>query len=284
MFASGVRAASRRASSAALHARCIARLAQCGESRSLRLVGFLPHAEHRDRERRLLGDKLVDADDHAPMLLDLPLLAHRALGDLPLEPPLLDATHHAALLLDLGEDRLGFALELVGERLDVVRAAERIDHVRDAGLVGEDLLRAQRDLHRFLGGERQRLVHRVGVQRLRPAEHRGHRLVGDAHDVVRRLLRGERHAGGLASGSAASTSAGPWRRSARACRLAQMRRAARSLAISSKKSLWMSKKNERRGAKASTSSPRATPRSTYVKPLARVNASSCAAVAPASRM
>ena len=43
---------------------------------------------------------------------------------------------------------------------------------------------------------------------------------------------------------------------------AQMRRAARSLAISSKKSLWMSQKNERRGAKSSTSSPRAMPRST----------------------
>jgi hypothetical protein len=43
---------------------------------------------------------------------------------------------------------------------------------------------------------------------------------------------------------------------------AQMRRAARSFAISSKKSLWMSKKNESRGAKSSTSSPRAMPRST----------------------
>src|SRR3989441_8334474 len=38
---------------------------------------------------------------------------------------------------------------------------------------------------------------------------------------------------------------------------AQRRRAARSLAISSKKSLWMSKKNESRGAKLSMSSPRA---------------------------
>jgi hypothetical protein len=38
---------------------------------------------------------------------------------------------------------------------------------------------------------------------------------------------------------------------------AHRRRAARSLAISSKKSLWMSKKKDRRGAKLSTSSPRA---------------------------
>src|SRR5438105_3735161 len=67
------------------------------------------------------------------------------------------------------------------------------------------------------------------------------------------------------------------------CR-AQMRRAARSFATSSKKSLCTSQKKERRGANASTSSPRARPRSTYVKPFASVKASSCAAVAPASRM
>jgi hypothetical protein len=44
--------------------------------------------------------------------------------------------------------------------------------------------------------------------------------------------------------------------------VAQMRRAARSLAISSKKSLWMAKKKESRGANSSTSSPRATAAST----------------------
>jgi hypothetical protein len=43
---------------------------------------------------------------------------------------------------------------------------------------------------------------------------------------------------------------------------AHMRRAARSLPISSKKSLWMSKKNDSRGAKASMSSPRASAAST----------------------
>ncbi len=35
------------------------------------------------------------------------------------------------------------------------------------------------------------------MQRLRPAEHRGERLDGGAHDVVERLLRGEADAGGL---------------------------------------------------------------------------------------
>jgi hypothetical protein len=56
------------------------------------------------------------------------------------------------------------------------------------------------------------------------------------------------------------------------------------LAISSKKSMWALKKNDSRGAKSSTSIPRSRHASTYAKPSASVNASSCAAVAPASRM
>ena len=44
------------------------------------------------------------------------------------------------------------------------------------------------------------------------------------------------------------------------------------------------KKNESRGANASTSSPAWSPSSTYANPFASVNASSCAAVEPASRM
>ena len=61
-------------------------------------------------------------------------------------------------------------------------------------------------------------------------------------------------------------------------------RAARYLAISSKKSIWALKKKLSRGAKSSTSRPRSSAHSTYVKPSARVNASSCTAVEPASRM
>ena len=47
-----------------------------------------------------------------------------------------------------------------------------------------------------------------------------------------------------------------------------MRRAARYLAISSKKSMCALKKNERRGAKSSTASPAASAASTYAKPVA----------------
>jgi hypothetical protein len=48
--------------------------------------------------------------------------------------------------------------------------------------------------------------------------------------------------------------------------------------------LCAAKKKESRGAKWSTSSPAATARVTYSTVLAKVKASSCTAVAPASRM
>ena len=67
-------------------------------------------------------------------------------------------------------------------------------------------------------------------------------------------------------------------------RCAQIRRAARYFAISSKKSRCALKKNDNLGANSSTSRPRSIAHSTYVKPSASVNASSCAAVEPASRM
>ena len=65
---------------------------------------------------------------------------------------------------------------------------------------------------------------------------------------------------------------------------AQMRRAARYFAISSKKSLWALKKNEMRGTNSSTARPASTPYWTYSMPSRSVNASSWSAVAPASRM
>ena len=88
-------------------------------------------------------------------------------------------------------------LELVGERLDVVRAAERVGGRRRPRLGGEHLLRADRDRRRALGRQRERLVERVRVQRLRAAAYRRQRLDRDADDVVLGLLRRERRAARL---------------------------------------------------------------------------------------
>ena len=66
--------------------------------------------------------------------------------------------------------------------------------------------------------------------------------------------------------------------------LAHILRAALNLATSSKKWLCEFQKNDKRGAKSSGSRPAAVAARTYAIPLAIVNATSCAAVAPASRM
>src|SRR5207237_8112408 len=89
-------------------------------------------------------------------------------------------------------------LQLVGERLDVEGAAERVGGVARAGLRGEDLLRAESDARCVLGRQRERLVVTVRMEALRPAGDRRQRLDRDAHDVVLRLLRREGRAAGLA--------------------------------------------------------------------------------------
>ena len=65
---------------------------------------------------------------------------------------------------------------------------------------------------------------------------------------------------------------------------AHRRRAARNFATSSSNVVRATKKNDSRGAKSSTSRPAASAARTYSLALARVNAISCAGVAPASAM
>ena len=87
-----------------------------------------------------------------------------------------------------------------------------------------------------------------------PAEHAGERLDRRPHDVHLGLLGGQRDAGGL---SVEPQLQRPRVRRAVVLRSqrAQIRRAARYLAISSKKSMWALKKKLSRGANSSTSSP-----------------------------
>ena len=131
--------------------------------------------------------------------------------------------------------------------------------------------------------QRQRLVERVGVQRVGAAE-----TAASACSAVRTTL--------LYGCCAVSETPAVWVWK-RSCHergfLAPNRffiasahslRAARYLAISSKKSECELKKNDRRGTKSSTSRPASTPYRTYSRPSRSVNASSCSDVEPASRM
>ncbi len=105
---------------------------------------------------------------------------------------------HAAELLHLGDVLARARHEIGGQPLDEPRAAPRIDDARGAGFQRQDELRVARDAGGEIGGKRQRLVERVGVQRLGSAGGGGHRLDHGARDVVEHVLRGQRPAGGLA--------------------------------------------------------------------------------------
>ena len=119
-------------------------------------------------------------------------------GQLHLEVVVLDALYDATALVDLGEVVEAALLDVGGEALDRVRPGQRVDRPAHADLLGDDLLRAQRDLHRRLARDRERLVVAVGVQRLRAAADGGQRLDRRAGNVVQRLARGARDARGLA--------------------------------------------------------------------------------------
>ena len=102
------------------------------------------------------------------------------------------------------------------QRLDVVGAAERIGRVRDARLVGDDLVGADRGARRQLGRDAERLVEGGGARLLAATEDLGQDLQRDAGDVVQRLLSGQRPARGGGVQAEVLRLAGSSRRSARA--------------------------------------------------------------------
>ncbi len=88
--------------------------------------------------------------------------------------------------------------QLVGQPLDVVAAAPRIDDAAGAGLLLQQELRVAGDAGGEVGRQRDGLVERVGVQRLRVALRRRHGLDARARHVVEHVLRGEAPARRLA--------------------------------------------------------------------------------------
>src|SRR3712207_3260352 len=133
----------------------------------------------------------VHADDDTLRRRERSLVREGGVFDLALHEPGLDRRDRAAQIVDPVEELERAFLELARERLDEIRAAERVGAVRAAGLVGEDLLRPKGNACRALGRERERLVVRVRMERLRAAADGREGLHGDADDVVLRLLRGE---------------------------------------------------------------------------------------------
>ncbi len=144
---------------------------------------------------------LVDADHRLPPGVDPRLGARGGLLDPQLGDAGVDGLGHAAGRLHLLDVLPGAPGQVVGEPLDVGAAAPRVDHPAGARLLLEQQLGVAGDAGGEVGGQRQRLVERVGVQRLGVALGRGHRLDAGAGDVVEDVLRGQRPAGGLRMGA-----------------------------------------------------------------------------------
>ena len=136
----------------------------------------------------------VDAEQHLLAGIDARLRPRSSLLDTELRDPLFDRRRHAAQAFDLLDmaERLG--REVVGEFFHEGRAAPGVDQPGRAGFALEDELGVAGDPRRMVGRQRQRLVEGVGVQRLRVALRRGHRLDHRAHDVVVGVLRRQRPA------------------------------------------------------------------------------------------
>ena len=275
-------APSRSASSAARHAASSRVAFTRVDPPHLRLADrVIVDVEDLDRVLGFLAVS-VDPDDHVLAAID----ARRAGGggflDHRLGPAGRDRIGHAALGIDALDDLPGFVDQALRQALDIIAAAQRIDDLGHPGLFLDDDLRVAGDPRGEVGRQRDRLVERVGVERLRPAQHRRHRLDRGADDVV------------VGVGSCNDTPL-VWQcvrsileRSSFAPSSVITRchsvRAARSFATSMKKFMPIAKKNDSRPANASMSSPDAIAAFTYSLPSAIVKASSCTCVAPASCM
>src|SRR3989441_8651669 len=119
------------------------------EAGQLRLERGLRHSE-RLHFRLLVDDIVVHPDDRAILVLDLALKSIRGVRNLLLEEPFTDRRNHAAQVSDAVEVSIRVFLEFAREGFEEVRAAERVRRVRDATLVGEDLLSPQGDPRGFL--------------------------------------------------------------------------------------------------------------------------------------
>ena len=140
---------------------------------------------------------LVDADHRLGATVDAGLGAGSGLFDTQLRDTGFDRLRHATGLFDLTDVTERTGGDVVGESFDEVAAAPRVDDLGGVGLLLQEQLGVAGDACREVGRQRQCLVQGVGVQALRVALGRGHRLDAGTHDVVVDVLRGERPPRGL---------------------------------------------------------------------------------------
>ena len=134
----------------------------------------------------------VHADDLLTAVVDASLRTRRRFLDTQLRDAGLDRLHHAAELFDLGDVSPRTSSELIGQPLNVITAAPRIDRPRRFGLELELELGVARNTRREVCWQSECFVERVRVKALRMTLCCGHRLNTGAHDIVIDILRCQR--------------------------------------------------------------------------------------------
>ena len=134
----------------------------------------------------------VHPDDHIVAAVDARLSRGGGGFDHRLGPAGRHGLCHAAFIFDAFDDLPCLVDQFLRQRLDIIGTAERVDDLGHPGLFLDDDLGVARDAGGEVGRQRDRFIERVGMQRLGAAEHRRHRLDRRAHDIVVRVLLGER--------------------------------------------------------------------------------------------
>ncbi len=97
-------------------------------------------------------DELIYANDDLLFALDRALIFVRGFLNFSLHVSGFDAAQHAAERVNPGNVLLCARFDFIGQFLDGVGAAQRVRRIGDAGFVGDDLLRAQRQQRRIFRG------------------------------------------------------------------------------------------------------------------------------------
>src|SRR5262249_45035315 len=121
--------------------------------------------------------------------------------DSPLWDPRFNGLRHAASVLNFGNMDRSFGGKRGSQMLDIIRTAPWVDNAGGAALLLQKELSVTRDPGREIAWQRERLVERVGVQRLDMPLRCRHRLNFRANDIVENVLSGEGPAGCLRMGA-----------------------------------------------------------------------------------
>ena len=152
----------------------------------------------------IFGQPVLVHTDHSLLpRVDPSLRAGRGFLDPELRDSGLDGRGHAAHHFDFADVVPSLLSQLIGKALDVIAAAPGVDRLGCAGFVLEEQLRVAGDPGGEVGGQRQRFVECVGVQRLGVTLGCRRGLDAGADHVVVNVLRGEAPAARLTVGTEA---------------------------------------------------------------------------------